>query len=311
MTEETKHHRPTDEQAGHAEEACVVQSSQEKLGDSVPPSISLERQGNEQALQHSETANTNKKQNRKTESLDLDQSKAEGRAPSGPSDEVQAATETSSIDAPETPEGKPKVDSSVAILEAKQRIIHERQIGRHRPLGRLRHTEIRLEERSQTLQILSAPKPKERGTDLLMYQIDRALNMGGSGNIFTQRIRRDNFALYASLDSNDPIDSILNRHIVMLSHAAMECQHQFVYASNPQKFDVYARHTEKMTQVLIELIEARERRRRPKQVVVGNVKIEAGGQAIVGTVEAPEQRARSDDDASDDSTEPSGDKRQP
>jgi hypothetical protein len=244
-----------------------------------------------------------KKKNSKTEAFE---SKAEARAPGGPSDEVPAAAETSSIAAPESPEGKRKVNSSVAICEGKQRITRERQRGADRPLGVLKNTEVRLKERDETLQILSAPKPKGQGNDLLMYQIDRALNMGCSGNTFTQRIRRDNFALYASLDSSDPI-SILNRHIVVVSHAAMECQQQFVYASNPQKFDVYARHTEKMTQVLLQLIEARERRRRPKQVVVGNVKVEAGGQAIVGTVEAPDQRARSDD-ASDDSREPSGDK---
>jgi hypothetical protein len=102
--------------------------------------------------------------------------------------------------------------------------------------------------------------------------------------------------LYSALDSSDPIESILDRHIVALSNSAMECQARAGLTSNPKALDINLRHAAKMTLALVHVIEARERRRRPKQVVVGNVNVEAGGQAIVGTIEAHKSRARSEDD---------------
>jgi hypothetical protein len=44
------------------------------------------------------------------------------------------------------------------------------------------------------------------------------------------------------------------------------------------------------TKSLIQLVEARERRRSPKQVTVGQVNVEAGGRAIVGNVEAAKEK---------------------
>ena len=236
------------------------------------------------------------------DAIDDDKSKPEGQIPDRQSDDAQASAETGSSDKPGSPERERKVDSSVAICEANKRRFRERKMGHSHPIGQLEHTELQLKKRATAQQILSGPKPKGQGNDLLIYQIDRALNTGSSCNTIRERIRRENFALYRSLEASDPIESILNRHIITISHAAIECQYETTFGST-QLFDVYARNTAKLTKVLIELIEARERRRRPKRVVVRDVNIEAGGQAIVGTVEARKQGSRSDDDASEDSTE--------
>jgi hypothetical protein len=244
-----------------------------------------------------------KKKTLKTESPDLAESQPGKQIPDRTSDEARGAPETGSSDKPESSEGERRVDSSVAICQANERLFRERKIGSDRPLGQLQRTEAQLKKRARAQRILSAPKPKGHEHDLLIYQIDRALNTGGASHTIAEGIRRDNLALYASLESSDAIESILDRHIVTMSNAAMECHYRSTFGTT-QSFDVYARHAEKMTKALIELIETRERRRRPKQVVVGNVNVEAGGQAIVGTVEAHEQRSRSDDDASDDSMEP-------
>ena len=194
-----------------------------------------------------------------------------------------------------------RVDSSEAIHQAKQRAIRARKSGPDSPLGQLAHTEAELKDRTQALQILSTPESNSPDRDLLIYQLRRAVNTGNASSTISTKIQRDTLSLYASLDSSDPIDSILNRHLVTMSNGAMECQYRSTFAGNPKSFDVFSRHAEKMTQVLIDLIEPRERRRRPKQVVVGNVNVEAGGQAIVGTVEARKPRPRSDEDPSDDS----------
>jgi hypothetical protein len=46
------------------------------------------------------------------------------------------------------------------------------------------------------------------------------------------------------------------------------------------------RHAVKGTKAVIELIEAKARRRGSNQITVGKVNVEAGGQAIVGNVDA-------------------------
>ena len=216
-----------------------------------------------------------------------------------PGDAAHVASDTGTIEQI-SPAPVRKIDSAEAIYQAKQRLARAGRYGPDRPLARLKQIEDQLKKRTRALDILSAPKPKGQGNDLLIYQIDRALNTGNASQTIAERIRRDNLALYASLESSDPIESILNRHLVTMSNGAMECQYRSTFAGNPKYFDVYSRHAERMTRMVIELIEARERRRRPKQVVVGNVNIKAGGQAIVGTVETRKSGSR-DEDPSDDS----------
>jgi hypothetical protein len=226
----------------------------------------------------------------------------EEEVPSSASDEARAPSESGSTDGPSSPEVAPKIDCDVAIISAKQRLHRERKMGPDRPLYRLARTEAELKEREQTLAVLSAPKPVKIGSDLLHYQLQRGINRTGVCKTHAAKILRDTLSLYVSLDSRDPVESLLNRHMVTMSNGAMECHYRSVFAcNNPKSFDVYARHAEKMTRTLIELTEALERHRRPKQVVIGNVNIKAGGQAIVGTVETRKSGSRDDEDPGDDS----------
>jgi hypothetical protein len=57
--------------------------------------------------------------------------------------------------------------------------------------------------------------------------------------------------LYSALDSTNPIESILDRHIVAVSAGALEAQAAAATTGNPKALDVYLRHAEKMTRTLI------------------------------------------------------------
>jgi hypothetical protein len=196
---------------------------------------------------------------------------------------------------------RPGVMSAEAVYQLKQRLSKFRRSGPSRPLGYLMKAEADLENRSQALQALSAPRQKRPDKDLLIYQLTNAVNTSRTNRTIASKIRRDTMMLYSALDSTNPIESILDRHIVAVSAGALEAQAAAATTGNPKALDVYLRHAEKMTRTLIDLIEARERRRHPKQVVVGNVKVEAGGQAIVGTIEGHKPRSHSDEDHNDES----------
>jgi hypothetical protein len=197
---------------------------------------------------------------------------------------------------------KPSASSSETVYRAKQRLLKARKSGPDRPLGQLVKAEADLENRSQALQALSASKQKMPDKDLLIYQVTHAINTSRASRTVAPLIKRDTMLLVSAMDSSDTIEAILDRHIVVMSNSAMECHARAAHTSNLKALDVSFRHAAKITRVLIDLIEARERRRRPKQVVVGNVNVEAGGQAIVGTVEAPKPRPQSDDEPNDEST---------
>jgi hypothetical protein len=162
-----------------------------------------------------------------------------------------------------------------------------------RPLWALAKAEAYLHERSAALAKLSSPRKKVPDQGLLTHQLTSTVNTNGVPKTMAPRLRGDAVALYSALQSRDPIDSILDRHIVAMSNSVMNCHARAVEAGNPKAIDINLRHTEKGTKVLIDLLEARERRRGPKQILVGQVNVEAGGQAIVGNVETPKQQ-RSD-----------------
>jgi len=201
------------------------------------------------------------------------------------------AAESASIGAADSSDNqRAKASTSLAVYEAKERMIAARKSGPSHPLAALVKAEADLETRSAALQALSAPKQKRPDKDLLIHQLTHAVNTSGASLTIAPKLRRDTISLFSALDSSDPIESILDRHIVAVSIGAMQCHARAASSSNPKALDVHLRHSEKMTKVLIELVEARERRGRPKQVVVGNVNVEAGGQAIVGTVETHQQK---------------------
>jgi hypothetical protein len=191
-----------------------------------------------------------------------------------------------------------KIDSAEAIYQAKKRLLENKKY-RDRPIGKLAHAENELENYSEAMKALDAPKRKQPDRHLVSYQPRQSLVTSRTSLTYSRMIRREMLQLYAALESRDAIESILDRQIVALSNVALECQARAACSGNPKVLDLYLRHAGKLNQVLVNLIETRERRRRSQQVVVGNVKVEAGGQAIVGSVEAQKRRRRSDDDSND------------
>jgi hypothetical protein len=99
--------------------------------------------------------------------------------------------------------------------------------------------------------------------------------------------------LYLSLQPQDPIESIISRLIVAGTNATMDCLGRAAqFDSSSRARDLNLRYGLKGAPVvadLIKLLESRRGQGRPN-VTVGNVNVEAGGQAIVGSVEIGDRR---------------------
>ena len=170
------------------------------------------------------------------------------------------------------------------------RILAERRRGLDRPLGMLARREAELHAQAAAVQTFENPLHK-RNPDrkLLLHQVQMATNPSGVTWFERPQMRREAVALCAALRAEDPTDSIIIRQIVAVNNTAMECFARAAEFKDPKYTDVYLRHAERCSMLSIALIEARDRRRNPKQVLVGNVNVGAGGQAIVGNVAAPSQ----------------------
>jgi hypothetical protein len=137
-----------------------------------------------------------------------------------------------------------------------------------------------------------AAKPQKRVPDkkLLVHQIMLSTNPSNLPLVEKPEMRREAIALYSALQPEDATDSIFVRLMVAMTSNVMECHARLAERRDPKVADLYFRHAVKGTMAIIELSEARERRRCPKQIMVGQVNVEAGGQAIVGNVETPQRR---------------------
>lgn len=98
--------------------------------------------------------------------------------------------------------------------------------------------------------------------------------------------------LYRELHPKDAVDSILAILAVSVTNASLDCLSQAARVSPEylQHRGMNLKHGLKGAATAAELIKMLEsrRRERPDKVTVANVNVEVGGQAIVGTVEAPE-----------------------
>jgi len=110
--------------------------------------------------------------------------------------------------------------------------------------------------------------------------------------------------LYVGLKPQSALQSILSTLIVNVSNATNECL--FLAAKIPpselQHRDINLRHAFKGAAVVTQLVDALERVRgkRRGNVNVGNVNVESGGQAIVGTVQSKPREKELEDAASSD-----------
>jgi hypothetical protein len=96
--------------------------------------------------------------------------------------------------------------------------------------------------------------------------------------------------LYKNIPRRDALDSMLAMLAASITSASLDCLSQAALSSpgNLQVRDVNLRHGMKGAAVAAELVKALDNRRGEKseKVTVGQVNVEAGGQAIVGNVES-------------------------
>jgi len=177
-----------------------------------------------------------------------------------------------------------------ARRRANNRIYAERKRGPTRPLRVLVGAEVYIQRRADAAAILSNPKARQVDSTLLTHQLTDIVNFGPLSK--AREMKNDAIRLYASLESKNPSESILNRLQVMMLISVAECHARAARTANPKAIDVNLRHAVNGTNAIIKLMEAGERRNKPKQVMIGEVNIEAGGRAVVGTFQARSKAKR-------------------
>ena len=123
-----------------------------------------------------------------------------------------------------------------------------------------------------------------------------------------QQLNKEVLALYAALGSKDPVESILNRLLVSSMCQAMTCHQRTNMMRNPKALETNLRFAEKFTRLTMDIINARENRHPSKNIRIGTVNVETGGQAIVGNLENQIQ-GRDDRDADEVAEEPTAARR--
>jgi hypothetical protein len=170
--------------------------------------------------------------------------------------------------------------------------------GNSRPLGLLARKEAELREQSAALAIL--PKSKARpDPDLLVSQLTASVNTTSvSGGHQAKKMKEDILRLYAALESNNAMESIVDRVIIGVSSATMDCFARAASTAQIPARDVNLRYAMKGADTLGNLVKLRDARRGGGQrsVTVGKLKVESGGQAIVGNVNAGKNRTEDETD---------------
>src|SRR5262249_12206817 len=94
-----------------------------------------------------------------------------------------------------------------------------------------------------------------------------------------------------------------NRYLLLvaMNNSVMECHARAARTDNPRVVDTNLRHAIKGTRAVIDLVEARERRRNPKNIIE-NLNVNSGGKAIVANFETnrPERKTPTGSSLGDD-----------
>jgi hypothetical protein len=118
-----------------------------------------------------------------------------------------------------------------------------------------------------------------------VHQLTSIKSAGFVPKTVAPKLQQETVALYRDLETDGPIDSLLGRIFVGLGNSVMAALARAGNTQNPKALEVNLRHAEKGARVAIDLAETLRHRARSKNVTVGRVNVEAGGQAIVGNVE--------------------------
>jgi hypothetical protein len=104
--------------------------------------------------------------------------------------------------------------------------------------------------------------------------------------------------MHRRLSPQDPIESILGRLIIAVTNLSMDCLGRATQCHNAlPALDLNLKYGMKGAAVVAELVKVFDSRRGhgPKKVTVGNVNVEAGGQAIVGNLEAGDRQKQTNE----------------
>ena len=106
-----------------------------------------------------------------------------------------------------------------------------------------------------------------------------------------QVLRENVLDLYRMLAPRNAQESILVRHLVAVNNAGLECYAKLAESNNLLAQEMYIKYALKSSSLAIDLVEslAKLRGEIGPDVSVGNVNVEAGGQAIVGKVAVGDQ----------------------
>jgi hypothetical protein len=172
-----------------------------------------------------------------------------------------------------------------SAADVKARMAAEAKRGPSRPLAALAGAEKALKAHSSEMAILAAAKKKRPDPNLVVHQLTRALDLSPAPLTVAPKLREEVVALYRALEPDDPISSVLGRVFVATNNSVMSAYARIKYYGNAQAMEINLRHAERGAKLLIALAEALTNRGRSKNITVGSVTVEAGGQAFVGTVE--------------------------
>jgi hypothetical protein len=139
-----------------------------------------------------------------------------------------------------------------------------------------------------------APPPALDEDLLLVSQLANSVSINITNDEENQwKLRDGAVALYRGLEPRDAIESILARLAVAVTNSTMDCFYRAAQCDQalPAR-DLNLRHGMKGAVAAADLLKVLNSRRSQglKNVTVGKVNVEAGGQAIVGNIETGERR---------------------
>ena len=179
-----------------------------------------------------------------------------------------------------------------SVDEVRDRIAASHRHGPSCPLEHLVEAEVHLETHSAALARLAAEKKDRPDTDLLVHQLTRAVDTSSAPKVMAPQLKTGTVALFSALKSMDPIESILNRILVVTNNSVMRLYAKALYSGNPKMLDTYLRYATKGTRAIIDIVDTLERRRSPKAMVVEKFSVNAGGKAMVGNFEIRKESDR-------------------
>lgn len=157
--------------------------------------------------------------------------------------------------------------------------------GPKKPLAVLRANEEQLEARATMDLLPHHPKEAVPHRRLRQHQVVQTVGSDLS-NHHTKELKADTVRLLNSFRSSDPIEAVIDGLIVASSNVAMTMLARSVQTTDAKAGACVASAT-KLVQATTDLMKYRDQRARgPQSVTLNAVKVEAGGQAIVGNVQS-------------------------